>query len=1238
MATAAWLHGPKNMRLTEGLVSALKEERPEYLPAILADYREHGVVGTQNCGTVGGLVGISNSRLGSSKTRFEGLCLLSMLVKDSSSEVFQQHCLSWLRSLQQIIQSQAPLPSVQLAVSVLQDVLQYSSQLPELAREVGLNSILGILTSLLGLKPECQLAAMEGMMACMTYYPRACGSLKEKLGVYFLSKMDSDNPNVQDVACKCYGRLPCLGGVLERGGGGGRRAEGWTSQVHCLLASANSILGHLYQDIETEETIQYEGPGVDLPFPPLDDVDPLLILQLRHRYRAVCLALTHTLSVDPATSVRLPIQHVLNLVCRALAVSIKNVNVTSEGCLRLLVLPTIHSDSLEVLSALIKVVGAGLVQYCNVLSRLFSQALCAWTPLPEASLGQQRAYSAVRVALYHTLELWVRVGRASSAVLQGNSSHSELLFAHLIGDITPGTEAVKLRSGQIAMPDLVAAAGKSGPRRTKGMGIGDPGGVSLQRKGDSLANQDTCFAALRVLRQIILTSGTLLKDDLHKKLQELVVPLCIRLQQQAQCSNWDVGSISGQYGSAAPRCELYALLLALVLVPSPRWPAPLSCAVCVFSQGSKDRSITVSSFCAEALTICNALLHPRTPSISVPLSPLTVKATPTASVLAPTQNPSLSLPTLLGAPAPGPSFAARHPLTLDSASLLSSLENHLPLGPPVLSTPAGATGAQGELLLSSSAQAAELAGLAAPPETQRQVFVRYDKEEPEDVEISLESDSDDSVVIMPQGMMLEMQEGASNTQSLTLPPGSVIPVPNATLGSEAGPVETSLSSDLPTTIGHQMLSADANIMNSFPGSSQTEQLVSLVPPLNSNAVPLAASSGALGNSLPAGAQLQQMLMQPSPGGQPGQLGLSLHMQLQNQLVQSSRQPAANEQDQNVININSTDDEEEEEDEGIEDEDELGEEEEEEEGLEEDEEEEGLEEDEEEEGSDFPEDGYQGVEFGFDEEEDEGEEIEEEEDDEDDEEEIQALDADSRRDVVGEEEGEIMIEGQEERGVGTFPMEAERLVEGGIEEMKAVQSIYEEEGELKDKGGIEEIENIGAVERNESGVGDQQIETRVIGAEGEQMEENASVEAADQEVQPQEQEGFRPESEVTTEESGIPPEAQEQEGAVEVRADTPCANAEQEEIPNPSTATTAEKTAPLHIVETAEKEVVEEVQVAEEEEARGTKRKMEDMEEGEVSEKSSEKKKLDDEAMASMLADFVDCPPDDEDHGASQSQS
>lgn len=45
----------------------------------------------------------------------------------------------------------------------------------------------------------------------------------------------------------------------------------------------------------TDGTVQYEGPGVELAFAHLDDSDPLVLLQLQHRYTAVCLALKYTL-------------------------------------------------------------------------------------------------------------------------------------------------------------------------------------------------------------------------------------------------------------------------------------------------------------------------------------------------------------------------------------------------------------------------------------------------------------------------------------------------------------------------------------------------------------------------------------------------------------------------------------------------------------------------------------------------------------------------------------------------------------------------------------------------------------------------------------------------------------------------------------------------------------------------------------------------------------------------------
>ncbi|XP_031146906.2 proline-, glutamic acid- and leucine-rich protein 1 [Sander lucioperca] len=1264
MATSAWLRGPSATRLTEGLVSVLKEQRTEYLPALLANYREHGVFQTQGASTVGGLVGFSNAKLGSSKTRFEGLCLLSMLVKDSSSDLFQQHCVSWLRSLQQVIQSQAPVQTIQLAVNILKDLLQYSSQLAELAREVGLNSILGILTSLLGLKTECELAAMEGMTACMTYYPRACGSLRDKLGAYFLSKMDSTNKKTQEMACLCYGHLPCLGGLLDRGVGAGR-AEGWTNQIHCLLASANGLLAQLYQGSESDAAVQYEGSGVELAFPHLDQSDPLLLLQLQHRYTAVCLALRHTLRVDPASAVRLPVRPILNLVCRVLAVSSKSINLTGDGSVRLLVLPIIHTHTLEVLSALITAARSGMVQYAAVLQRLFSQTLSAWAPPPEASLGQQRAYSSVRVSVYRTLELWIQVAGASASILQGSPGHSELLFSHLLGDITPGAESVKLRVGLSA--DAVPG-GKPGPRRTKQLVIVDTVGPSLQRKGDLLANQDTCLSALRALRQIILASGTLLKDDIHKRLHDVVLPLCVRLQQQQSSSSIScesAGGVSGQYSSALARQELYRLLLALVLVPSPCWPPPLTCAVSILSNGRNDHNLKVSTFCTEALTICNSLLHPRLPSIALPLPPLSLKPSPAAPVLSSSQGttPGLTLPTLLGGPAPGPPFPTRHTLGLGPSSLLGSLENHLSLVP-------GLSGqAPGDMILSPHGHhQPEPAGLG-PPEGQRPVFVRYDREEADDVEISLASDSDDSVVIVPPGMLnMDSQQdetaavvaaaAAANSHNMasaapgTLPGGESVAMVPTTTATGTTIDRLSLANDLATS--SPLLTTSTAPINSFPppGSS----VVSLVPPLNSST--LAAPPGALGDSLPGRPQLQQMLMQASTPSQPGAMALPLQMhQLQNQLSQQGRHlhphqpPSASNEDSAVININSTDEEEEEEDD-LEDDEEL------------DEEEEGMDEDDEEEDvSDFADDEelYDGEEYGeYDEE--EGEELEEEEEEEEEEDgDIPPLEgAEDKAGEAGADGVKVLRAAVDDGGMAGFSVEGE--AEGGIEEIQNSRSLFGD-----DRIKVQKVESIGVLEEAREGEGEEDESERmddptmpqilcVTGGaleEREEAEEDAaggggegSWEQGANEIeltapseegttnQNQQESGAEPAQEAGGSDTQPPSQQEEPLAAVEDGDPPAAADPETSTGPREPEETDAEQREEVK----AEQQETEGVEMGESdgEEGKGVKRKREEPQE--EAGRSTEKKKLDDEAMASMLADFVACPPDDEDGASGSNRS
>ncbi|CAL1590763.1 unnamed protein product [Knipowitschia caucasica] len=1215
MAASSWLHGPSAMRLIEGLVSVLKEQRPEFLPSLLSSFREHGVFPTQGANAVGGLVGFSNAKLGSSKTRFEGLCLLSLLVKDSSSEVFQQHCLSWLRSLQQVIQSQAPVQTIQLAVIILKDVLQYSSQIAELSREVGLNSILGILTSLLGLKAECDLAAMEGMTACMSYYPRACGSMRDKLGAYFLSKMDSTNKKTQEMACQCYGRLPCLGGLLDRGVGAGR-AEGWTTQIHCLLASANVLLDQIYHGSESEGIAQYEGPGVELGFPHLDQSDPLLVLQLQHRYSAVCLALKNTLRVDPASAVRLPVRPILNLVCRALAVSPKSINLTGDGSVRLLVLPMLHTNTLEVLSALVTATRLGMVQYAVVLQRLFSQTLSAWTPVAEASVGQQRAYCSVRVAVYKALELWLQVAGASANILQGSSVHSEHLFTHLLGEITPGAESIKLRAG---LSSDVVQGGKPGPRRTKTLVMSDSVAPMLQRKGDQLANVDTCVSALRVLREIVLSSGTLLKDDIHKRLHDVVLPLCVRLQQQQNSSTSceSAGGVSGQYNSALSRQELYRLLLALVLVPSPCWPSPLTCAVSILSRGRTDRNTKVSSFCTEALTICNLLLHPRTPSIALPLPPLTLKPTPSAA-----SGPGLTLPNLLVGANGAPSFPSRHSMGLGHGSLLGSLENQLSLGP-------GLPGQGPSDMMHGPHPGSAPVG---PPDGQRAVFVRYDKEEAEDVEISLASDSDDSVVIVPPGM-LDMS--SQQDESLSTPgpaagpsPGgdvlSLTPITPAPTSIEA----LSLANDLTTSSPHLSSSNSASV-NSFPPSSVS--VVSLVPPMGPSVLP---GPGSLTEPLSGRPQLQQMLMQPNTASP---MGL-LH-QLQNQLGQPARNlqhpphPAssANNEDSAVININSTDDEEEEEEE--EDMDDM-----------EEEDEEGLEE-EDEEGSEYAgEEFYDGEEYDEYDDEEPEELEEEEEEDEEEEGDIPPLEGpEDKANESGAEEAQAVRALAEEEGPIEEPFSVE--AEGGIEEVHTRTRAYPE---LK----VQEVESIGVLEEARESEGESTMDPtmpQILCVTGGAMEEEETTEGG--ETSQEEAVGWeqgddnKVEIEDSSDEQAPTDNQQEEqlcETSQEAGASGSVVSAHAEELEGSQTEQTS---AGSELVATEQEEAAaeelepeveqdreqEQEQENEDEEGKGVKRKRE-----EDPAQSTEKKRCE-EDMASMLADFVACPPDEEEGPSASAQ-
>ncbi|XP_069804415.1 proline-, glutamic acid- and leucine-rich protein 1 [Dendropsophus ebraccatus] len=733
------------VRMMEAAVSGLLEnelsegEMGETIRAL----REHGALrGEASSAAFSGLLSCCNSRLSSAATRTEGLSLLSLLVEESCTDVFQQHCVSWIRSVLQVIQSQDPPRVISLAVFVLRSLLAHSSALPELSREISTNQIPGLLTSLLGLRRQCLVSALEGIRSCLISYPRACGSLRGKLTAFFLSLLDEENVQIQEMACQCFSLLPSLGSGFSQGV---KHTENWERQIQSVLCSLHAVFQQLYQTAETDTT-RYEGPGTELELPVLEDDGASSILQLVRRFSALGQCVCLLLREQFPAPVRVPVSDILNLVCRVVNLSAKNLSWQGDESLKLLLLPRVHKTALDILEAAILACGPRLLPFSSVICRLFPQVLSSWASVRSAGgfpSGQEKPYSSLRGSVYQVLEHWVTMCGVSCGILQGMSHHSDILLAHLLNDVTPPADSVKM-SGFVQL----------GAKKQKVSEVGN-GEFQSHRKRENSANTELCSAALRVLCSIILYGGSLIKEDTHRRLQELSIPLLIRLQQGPD--QW-----IGPYANSECRKQLYRLLLSLTLSPNPRLPPPLHCAVRIFRLGLTEENLQVSVFCAEALAICRVIIHPRVPSLQRPL-PQHGSRPMQADV--PAQRP----------PAP--------PLTFPTAVPV----NHLPIRtqlPPQPTEPPAAP------------------PITSPQETfggktPRPIFIHYEKEETSDVEISLESDSDDSVVIVPEGLLQKpapksepsppSAKPSEETSAPEIPAQPVVPSPTTAAATAAAP-------------------------------------------------------------------------------------------------------------------------------------------------------------------------------------------------------------------------------------------------------------------------------------------------------------------------------------------------------------------------------------------------------------------------------------------------------------------
>ncbi|XP_045199997.2 proline-, glutamic acid- and leucine-rich protein 1-like [Mercenaria mercenaria] len=537
-----------------------------------------------------------HSCLGNSKQRAEGLLLLNTVVKQCTTDVFQQNAGTWIKLLIQILQGHSPVSVYSASCHVLGEIIQFSKSFSDLSREVTTTVIPQLLPLLIAAPAEVTDSAILCINACIRSYPGPVGPFKNKVESLILQQLDK-NTNTE-VVQRCYALLSQCG---PGGSAGIKHTEAWTQQCDRLIGSLQSTLAVLYEGLESEFTLHgKERANLDLSSIEWDQKDRVTALVDRWRTLASCLEFM--LSEETYTVMKVPAEDILELVFRCLSVNstILVQKPTQERCLLASLIPDIHICALGMLKQLILLCRRNLVPHCNSIVSALCQEL-VWTQT--SNHGYSKQYGVLRQKVYGVLTVWMKALDGCSGVLLEETT----LVKHLLQDCAPFTDTFQLTAEKSS-----SKVGDAPSKKKKRKGYQEISqGISTQRKIHPHANSQLVTAALDALYWLITTSGSEMNG---KKLQEIVGFIIHTLFLVQQSREPPV-----PYSCVQCRKGLYTVLQACVLLPHPKSPSPLQCALQLFSSGCLDKCLEVSSYCVEAVRNCEVMIHARTPCLNGPV-------------------------------------------------------------------------------------------------------------------------------------------------------------------------------------------------------------------------------------------------------------------------------------------------------------------------------------------------------------------------------------------------------------------------------------------------------------------------------------------------------------------------------------------------------------------------------------------------------------------------------------------
>ncbi|CAO3625955.1 unnamed protein product [Cunninghamella echinulata] len=512
-------------------------------------------------------------------TRWSTIILIKKTCEQSPNTLFT-HIRSWTNQLLGLI-SKPENPVVhKIAIETLSYIFTYTSNKPELQREITIPNLSRFCNTLftLGQTEELLPTVLLILKNTIIHFPSQSRHIADpciKLILNCIDGSSSFNSSVVLAAGHCLSALHRIPGKTSS-------SDQWKTIILNLIGSVHICLNQLFNTVDEE----YEISDITTVYPFVNFSPDYVVSfpMILRRIQSLIECITICLGSQTLSLVSVPIAQIVELLCRIYNVFdgslMREFKDKKEFTALMTSLPTLHYNANKLLSSFLFSSGRHLLKYDDLFSRILIRLL-----------NEYETQRFIKVSIYNNITLCLQYF---------GYTFGEKLCKPLISSIL---KDIQLTSQKVT--DSAPNQTKDSSKKRKRNGLTNSDVLTTSSTITAASSYDIQMAALDALNSLISCFGSSM--DLYSR--NLVDSNVISRILYATQTSLDLTLEEEQLIKE----KLYNCLLVSIMNPIEVQASILPHAIRIFSAGLNEQNHKLQMICKHGLDICDLIIHPRMP-------------------------------------------------------------------------------------------------------------------------------------------------------------------------------------------------------------------------------------------------------------------------------------------------------------------------------------------------------------------------------------------------------------------------------------------------------------------------------------------------------------------------------------------------------------------------------------------------------------------------------------------------